>query len=473
MASIVGGVENYLEHRMFRRDGTPLIVETHGRTIPYQGRQVRITAIRDITERKQMEEELRTSRDELEHRVQERTSELSQAYEKLAAEMTERTRVEEQLRQAHKMEALGRLSGGIAHDFNNILAIMMGFSELVKEKLPKGSQEEGHLQRVVEAGLRGREVIRQMLTFSHQMPREKKPLQLSGIVNDTLKFLRASIPSTISIRTKVEPESAPVLGDPVEIQQVLMNLCTNAAHAMRDKGGTLDVELSDYHVPPANARASSMEPGLYARLVVRDTGVGIAPEIRDKIFDPYFTTKKVGEGSGLGLSAVMGIVKHAHGSITVESAPGKGSTFTVYLPQVAQTAMIDEVLTVEPIPRGSERILFVDDEALVVMMGEGLLRGLGYEVTAKTSSRQALELLKQDPSRFDLVITDQTMPEMTGVELAKQILAVRPEVPVILCTGFSHLVDDDSAKAAGIKGFAMKPLTEGELARIVRQVLDE
>ena len=262
MASIVGGVENYLEHRMFRRDGTPLIVETHGRTIPYQGRQVRITAIRDITERKQMEEELRTSRDELEHRVQERTSELSQAYEKLAAEMTERTRVEEQLRQAHKMEALGRLSGGIAHDFNNILAIMMGFSELVKEKLPKGSQEEGHLQRVVEAGLRGREVIRQMLTFSHQMPREKKPLQLSGIVNDTLKFLRASIPSTISIRTKVEPESAPVLGDPVEIQQVLMNLCTNAAHAMRDKGGTLDVELSDYHVPPANAPCLQYGTGL-------------------------------------------------------------------------------------------------------------------------------------------------------------------------------------------------------------------
>ena len=215
-----------------------------------------------------------------------------------------------------------------------------------------------------------------------------------------------------------------------------------------------------------------MEPGFYARLVVRDTGVGIAPEIRDKIFDPYFTTKKVGEGSGLGLSAVMGIVKHAHSSITVESAPGKGSTFTVYLPQVAQTAMIDEVLTVEPIPRGSERILFVDDEALVVMMGEGLLRGLGYEVTAKTSSRQALELLKQDPSRFDLVITDQTMPEMTGVELAKQILAVRPEVPVILCTGFSHLVDDDSAKAAGIKGFAMKPLTKSEIARTVRAVLD-
>jgi signal transduction histidine kinase len=434
---------------------------------------VRITAIRDITEQKMMEDELRKSRDELERRVQERTSELSQAYEKLAAEMTERTRVEEQLRKAHKMEALGRLSGGIAHDFNNILAIIMGFSELVKEKLPKGSPEEHRLQRVMEAGLRGREVVKQILTFSHQMPREKKPLQLSGIVNDTLTFLRASIPSTISIRTKVETESGPVLGDPVEIQQVLMNLCTNAAHAMGDKGGTLDVELSDYRVTPANARACSMDAGLYARLVVRDTGAGIAPEIRDKIFDPYFTTKKVGEGSGLGLSAVMGIVKQSQGYITVESAPGKGSTFTVYLPQVGERAIIDEVVNVEPIPRGSERILFVDDEALVVMMGEGLLRELGYEVTSKTRSREALEVFRNDPFRFDLVITDQTMPEMTGVELAKQMLAVRPEVPVILCTGFSYLVDDDSAKAAGIKGFAMKPLTEGELARIVRQVLDE
>jgi CheY-like chemotaxis protein len=215
-----------------------------------------------------------------------------------------------------------------------------------------------------------------------------------------------------------------------------------------------------------------MEPGLYTRLIVRDNGVGIAPEIRDKIFDPYFTTKKVGEGSGLGLSTAMGIVKHAHGSITVESAPGKGSTFTVCLPQVRETAMIDEVVTVEPIPRGSERILFVDDEALVVMMGEGLLRELGYDVTSKRSSREALEVFRNDPLRFDLVITDQTMPDMTGVELAKQMLAVRPEVPVILCTGFSHLVDDDSARAAGIKGFVMKPLTQGEIARIVRQVLD-
>ena len=215
-----------------------------------------------------------------------------------------------------------------------------------------------------------------------------------------------------------------------------------------------------------------MEPGLYARLVVRDTGLGMARGDQGQDLDPYFTTKKVGEGSGLGLSAVMGIVKHAHGSITVESAPGKGSTFTVYLPQVGETAMIDEIVTVEPIPRGSERILFVDDEGLVVMMGEGLLRELGYEVTSKTSSREALEVFRNDPFHFDLVITDQTMPEMTGVELAKHILAVRPEVPVILCTGFSHLVDDDSARAAGIKGFAMKPLTQGEIARTIRQVLD-
>ncbi len=415
---------------------------------------------------------LQKAHDELEQRVAQRTAELSQAYKKLETETAERANLEEQLRQSQKMEALGTLAGGIAHDFNNILAVMIGFTELVKDKQPKGSLEERRLQMIIKAGLRGREVIRRILTFSYQMPRENKPLRLSGIVNDTLKFLRASIPSTISIRTKVEAESHPILGDLVEMQQVLMNLCTNAAHAMRERGGTLDVEVSDYRVMPGNAHVGRMEPGLYTRLVVRDTGVGIAPEIKDKIFDPYFTTKKVGEGTGLGLSTVLGIIKQSHGSITVESAPGKGSTFTVYFPQVEEEGTIDEIVTGEPIPTGSERILFVDDEALVVMMGEGLLRELGYEVTSKTTSREALEVFRNDPFRFDLVITDQTMPDITGVELAKEILAIRPAVPVILCTGYSHLVDDDSARAAGIKGFAMKPLTKGEIARTVRKVLE-
>ena len=388
------------------------------------------------------------------------------------ADVTERQKLEAHLQQAEKMEALGTLTGGIAHDFNNILAAIIGFTELTKEKLPKGSREERHLQMVMDAGLRGRELIRQMLTFSRQTPQEKKPLLLSTIVNETARFLRASIPATISIRVNVESESGLVLADPVQIQQVLTNLCTNAAHAMREKGGTLDIALSDFSVSPSNGDPHGIAPGLYMRLTVRDTGVGIPREIVDKIFDPFFTTKKVGEGTGLGLSVVMGIVKQSQGYITVESEPGKGSTFTVYFPKVAEKPIADAAAGDEPIPTGSERILFVDDEKPLVVMGEELLAELGYEVTSRTSSRQALELLKQDASRFDLVITDQTMPEMTGVELAREILAIRPELPVILCTGFSHLVDADSAKAAGIKGFVMKPLTKGEMARTVRKVLD-
>ena len=324
----------------------------------------------------------------------------------------------------------------------------------------------------MDAGLRGRELIRQMLTFSRQTPQEKKPLLLSTIVNETARFLRASIPSTISIRVNVESESGLILADPVQIQQVLTNLCTNAAHAMREKGGTLDIALSDFSVAPSNGDPHGIAPGLYMRLTVRDTGVGIPREIVDKIFDPFFTTKKLGEGTGLGLSVVMGIVKQSQGYITVESKPGRGSTFTVYFPKVAEKPIADAVASDEPIPTGSERILFVDDEKPLVLMGEALLAELGYEVTSRTSSREALELLKQDASRFDLVITDQTMPEITGVELAREILAIRPELPVILCTGFSHLVDADSAKAAGIKGFVMKPLTKREIARTVRAVLD-
>jgi CheY-like chemotaxis protein len=258
----------------------------------------------------------------------------------------------------------------------------------------------------------------------------------------------------------------------VEIQQVLMNLCTNAAQAMRDGGGTLDITVSDFHASTATTHLDGMEPGHYARLVVRDTGVGITPEIMSKIFDPYFTTKQQGEGTGLGLSVVRGIVTHSHGHITVESEPGKGSTFTVYLPLVSGAAMSSVGADAEDAARGSERILLVDDEEPLAMMGEVLLRELGYEVTSRTSSGEALALFKNSPSRFDLVITDQTMPEMTGVELAKEIRGIRSDIPVILCTGFSYLVDADSSKAAGIKSFAMKPLTKVELARKVREALD-
>ena len=381
-------------------------------------------------------------------------------------------RLEQQLFQAQKMEALGTAAGGIAHDFNNFLSVIIGFTEVVQGRVAKGSREEHHLGRVLEAGLRGRELIRQMLTFASFGKHEKKPLRLSGVIQGTMDFLRASMPSTISIRVDVESESGPILGDINQIRQVLVNLCSNAAFAMREKGGVLRVELSDFSVPPSQGDLLGMKPGLYMKLSVADTGEGMPPEIVHRVFDPFFTTKHPGEASGLGLSVVHGMVKQHGGSITVESEPGRGSIFTVYLPKATEKPPGDGV-TGEDIPAGTERVLFIDDEEALVEIGRELLEELGYRVTAATGSLGALAAFKADPSRFDLVITDQTMPDMTGIELAKEILTLKPEMAIIMCTGFSDLVDAGTAQAAGIKAFAMKPLTKGEIARIIRKVLDE
>ena len=282
-----------------------------------------------------------------------------------------------------------------------------------------------------------------------------------------MRLLRASTPSTIDVRVKIENKSGFILADPAQIQQVLMNLCSNAAHAMREHGGTLDVELTGYELSASN----EMRPGSYLRLVVGDTGVGMAADVVDKVFDPFFTTKEQGEGTGLGLSIVHGIVKQHDGHITVESEPGKGSTFTVYLPMITERPRA-RTSDGETIPTGRERILFIDDEAALAEMGQEILSELGYQVESKTGSREALANLRLDPSRFDLVVTDQTMPEMTGVELTREILAIRPDMPVILCTGFSYAVTEESARTAGIRAFVLKPLTKKEMAKTVRKVLD-
>ncbi|MGD0663127.1 MAG: ATP-binding protein [Syntrophorhabdales bacterium] len=386
---------------------------------------------------------------------------------------SERKKLESQLCQAQKMEALGVTTGGIAHDFNNILAAIIGFAEMMANDAAKGSPDERLLKGIMAGSIRARELVRQMLTFSRKTGREKRPLRVNNIVKETVTLIRATTPTTISIRVAdTLSGSGLILGDPAQIQQVLMNLCTNASYAMRGKGGLLDIDLSDFTVPQSNGDIHGMKPGLYVKLVVRDTGTGIPPDIVDKIFDPFFTTKGLGKATGLGLSVVHGIVKQHGGYITVENGPDRGSTFTVYFPRIGGGLETDAVSD-DVIPTGSERILFVDDEEALVDIGEKLLAKLGYNVVSRTSSGDALALVNEDPSRFDLVITDQTMPEMTGIELAREILAIRADMPIIMCTGFSHTANEESAKAAGIKAFAMKPLTKREIAKTIRKVLDE
>jgi CheY-like chemotaxis protein/two-component sensor histidine kinase len=343
---------------------------------------------------------------------------------------------------------------------------MMGFTELAEDRALKGSRQERLLEKVLDAGLRGRELIKQLLVFSRKTGQERAPLQLSSVVKETMKLLRASLPSTISIRVKIGSKPGLILADPTQMQQVLVNLCSNAAQAMRLKGGTLDIELDSV------SSLDETKPGPYLRLVVRDTGAGIPAGIMDKIFDPFFTTKERGEGTGLGLSVVHGIVNQHDGYITVESEPEKGSTFTVYFPKVAERPQVKTVAEAS-IPTGHERILFIDDEEALAEIASEMLTGLGYKVVSKTGGREALAILRLDPSRFDLVITDQTMPELTGIQLAQEILAMKADMPVILCTGFSHTANEESVRAAGIKGFVMKPLTRREIARTIRKVLDE
>ena len=474
-----GGILFETIHR--RKDGSTFPVEVSSQGATIGGTRTLISVIRDITERKRAEERLsRAHRDLLEAKtevdriVEERTSELTRAYESLQIETEEREQAEAQLRQAHKLEAVGTLAGGIAHDFNNILAAMIGFSELARDDSPEGSPVRRHLERIIAGGIRGRELVKQILAFGRQTKQRKQPCKLAPVVRETLELLRASLPSTIDIWTSLQGESGFVLADPTQMQQVLMNLCTNAAYAMRRNGGRISIELTGFSFSSSDkAPDPTMSPGLYTKLSVRDTGEGISPEAIEHIFDPFFTTKAAGEGTGLGLSVVHGIVASHGGTITVSSGPEMGSTFTIYLPKFVEEQSRDSGDGGTSIPLGDERILLVDDEEDLVTMGDAMLTRLGYRVTSRTGAREALALLRLDPSRFDLVITDQTMPEMTGIDLAKEILTIRADMPIIMCTGFSHLIDADAAKAVGIKAFVMKPLTKREIARTIRKVLDE
>ena len=389
--------------------------------------------------------------------------------QKRAEEALQKT--EPTFRQSSKMEAIGTLAGGIAHDFNNILTAILGYTELALATVPKESRTNRNLQEVLTAGHRAKHLVQQILTFSRQSGQERKSIDIHLVVLEALKLLRATIPSTIEIRQNIFSQ-ATIMADSTQIHQVIVNLCTNAEYAMRECGGLLDLTLEDLEVEDSLSKRLDIKPGPYVRLTVKDSGPGMPPEVVERMFDPFFTTKPTGEGSGMGLAVVHGIVTTHGGTIQVESAPGIGTKIDVFLPTI-HTAIWDVFSTKASIPNGRESILFVDDEETIVRLGQELLTHLGYSVTVRTSSVEALDLFRSDPQRFDLVITDQTMPTMPGDSLARELLRIRPELPIILCTGFSHIVSAEKAKAIGIRGYLMKPLAIRDLAPIVRHVLDE
>jgi len=382
--------------------------------------------------------------------------------------------LETQLRQAQKMEAIGTLAGGIAHDFNNILAAIIGYAELAKIKVPEDSEILPNLDQVLKSGNRAKTLVQQILAFSRKQELEQKPLQLKYIVKESLKFLKSTLPTDIEIKQDIAKDIGIVNADPSQMQQVIMNLCTNAGHAMQKEGGVLAVGLANVELDDiAAAQYLDIDAGTYLRLTVSDTGYGMTSDVKDRIFEPYFTTKEKGVGTGMGLSVVNGIVNSHGGTITIESEPGKGSTFHVYIPLIQEGVIKPEIDIDAPISIGNERILFIDDELALVDIGKEMLKHFGYEVTSRTSSIEALELFRTKPDRFDLVITDMTMPNMTGDKLAKELIKIRPDIPIIICTGFSERISEEKAKGMGIKAFAMKPLVMQDLAKTVRKVLDE
>jgi len=386
----------------------------------------------------------------------------------------EKDRLTTQLAQAQKMEAIGTLAGGIAHDFNNILGIIMGYAEILSLDLPLASHSKESISEVLKAARRAKDLVAQILTFSRKQVQEKKPLLLVPIIKESLKLLRASLPATIEIRREIDLLDGDdlILGDPTQIHQILMNLATNAAHAMREHGGVLSVSLAREAFHAADGAAvRELSPGQYLKLTVQDTGHGMDPGILDRIFDPYFTTKGPGEGTGLGLAVVHGIVKYHNGAITVHSDPGEGTAFQVYLPALEREASPIEVAPVS-IPTGSESILVVDDEERLAIAIQRMLEHLGYKALAMTGSAATLSLFRQQPDRFDLLVTDYTMPGMTGIELAKEIIGVRPGFPIILCTGFSEKISEDAVKSVGIRTLLIKPVTLRSLAETVRGVLE-
>jgi len=385
----------------------------------------------------------------------------------------EREKLEAQLRQAQKLEAIGTLAGGIAHDFNNILAAIMGYTEMVLYDIPENAASHHDLEQVLRATHRAKDLVQQILAFSRQGEiQARQPIAVDRIIKEALTLLRATLPTTIEFRQDISNESETIMGDPTQLHQVVVNLCTNAAHAMRETGGVLEVTLGRIEFDAVSSEGyENLQPGSFVKLTVKDTGHGMDSNTIERIFDPYFTTKAVGEGSGLGLAVIQGIVKRHEGAISVQSEPGKGTVFEILLPGIEKSQEPIEV-GLQPGVGGIERILFVDDEEALAGLFEEILAQLGYHVTTRTNSLEAIELFRADPDGFDLVITDYTMPHMTGMDLARAILQIRSNIPIVLCTGYSEMVSKQKAKDIGIRAFVMKPFGSRNMSEVIRTVLD-
>jgi signal transduction histidine kinase/ActR/RegA family two-component response regulator len=433
--------------------------------------------------RRKAEEYLKKANQELEGKVRQRTEEFLNANIALVKEIEERKKatveklqVEAQLQQAQKMEAIGTLAGGIAHDFNNLLGIILGYADLIKKEVAPESTSASHLDNVIQAGSRAVDMVKQILTFSRQTEQERGPLQIHLLVREAVKLLRSTLPSTIEVKQEIDPGCGFVESEAGQINQLVMNLCTNAYHAMQKTGGVLTVILRPIQVDFDSEILEEIldfMPGSYVELVIKDTGSGIDPAIIDKIFNPYFSTKAQGEGTGLGLAVVHGIVKNHQGHISVSSEPGVGTEFRIFLPQIVEEPLVET----PGIPEGeesggNERLLVVDDEEMLATLEKRILEGMGYKVEMFFDSSEALRAFKDRPADFDLIITDMTMPHMTGLQLSEEVCKIRSDIPVILCTGYSELLDQESANHLIIKRVLTKPVGKDELGKTIREELD-
>jgi PAS domain S-box-containing protein len=428
------------EHRLLALDGQVVHVESTGVPVKYRDETQVFGVFRDITERKRAEEE--------------------------------KAKLEAQLQQTQKMEAIGTLAGGIAHDFNNILSVIIGHAEVLNFEDDIGTSTRNSLNQILAASQRAKQLVHQILAFSRHGKQEKILISLKPITKESLEFLRASLPSLIELRHYLEPDAGTVMADPTQMQQVLMNLCVNAAHAMEKDGGVLQIKLTNTTLTEEDTRLDpEVEPGDFVKLTVSDTGHGMEPSVLQRIFDPYFTTKEPGKGTGLGLAVVHGIVKSHGGMIKVDSKVGKGTTFAIFLPRAMGFEKVKDT-PLQPLAMGTEKILFVDDESALADLGQQLLGELGYQVETRTSPIEALEAFRANPHKFDLVVTDLTMPQMSGLNLARKIMEIRPGMLIILCTGFSEQANEHAAAALGIRAFLLKPLVMRDMAAAVRKVLD-